>query len=244
MVSGYLAGLNLEPHDRPGQQGDQVSEEQTLDGADIQPKRALPKHLITGVVLAGGKARRMHGSDKAWVRFEGTALIEYMLASLREKVAEVFISTSRSTPEYRGLGCRLIADPTPEFEGPLMGILAAMRAAETPWILVVPCDMPLLKSTHLTRLIAKASEGKDLTVAHDGTRIHPLVMCVGTHLAHDLEQFLNGGGRRVEEWIRRQSFSVVDFSDDPEAMANLNSIADLIKMESVRRSLPPDSNSA
>lgn len=218
-----------------------MSEPQTLNGADIQPKRALPKQLITGVVLAGGKARRMQGRDKAWVRFEGAPLIEYMLASLKDEVAEVFINTPLSTPEYRGLGCRLIADPTPEFEGPLMGILAAMRAAATPWILVLPCDMPLVKSTHLRRVIAKASEGKDLIVAHDGSRIHPLVMCVRTQLAQDLEQFLNEGGRRVEEWIRRQSFSVVDFSDDPRAMANLNSIADLIKMENLRRLSPPDS---
>ena len=215
-------------HDQPGQQGDQVM--------IVQPseKRFYPptNNSVTGVILAGGKSRRMEGRDKALVAFRGRPLIEHVLDALKEVVCEVIINTSRSDPDYIKLGYRLIADSTASFDGPLMGILVSMKASKTAWIQVVPCDMPLIKAAHLRRLMEGVSEDDDLVVAHDGDRMHPLLMCVRTSLAPGLARFLDAGGRKVEEWIRMQSFSLIDFSDDPKALANLNSQADFLAMES------------
>jgi molybdopterin-guanine dinucleotide biosynthesis protein A len=199
---------------------------------------------MTGVILAGGKARRMEGQDKAFVLFQGRPLVQYVLTALKGLVSEVIINTYRSSPEYVNLGCRLIADPTMAFEGPLVGVLVSMRASKTPWILVVPCDMPLLKEVHLRRLLDRVMDGNDVVVAHDGARIQPLLMCVRTSLATNLARFLDEGGRRVEEWICLQSFVTVDLSDEPEALANFNSKTDLLAFESNASSRSSISNSS
>ncbi len=40
----------------------------------------------------------------------------------------------------------VITDETSDFSGPLAGMLALLKQAQTPWVVFVPCDVPYFPS--------------------------------------------------------------------------------------------------
>lgn len=193
----------------------------------------LDSASITGVVLAGGRARRMGGKDKGLLQFRGKALIAYALEAVGAIAGRVLISANRNREQYALFGYPVIADAATRFEGPLAGLLSAMRAAETHYVLAVPCDSPLMTGALLQRLVAaRAAENAEIAAAHDGHRLHPVFLLVERRLADDLEHFLNGGGRKVESWLTRHRLALADFGDRPEALCNVNTPGELSELES------------
>ncbi|MGR9100954.1 MAG: molybdenum cofactor guanylyltransferase MobA, partial [Gammaproteobacteria bacterium] len=129
----------------------------------------------TGVVLAGGLARRMGNQDKGLVLFRGKPMIEYALAALAPAVDKIMINANRNLERYRVYGYPVVADTTDSFDGPLAGVLSAMRHCDTPLLLVMPCDSPLAGAEHLKKLLtALRSSEADACVAFDGERLHPV----------------------------------------------------------------------
>ncbi len=97
---------------------------------------------ITGLILAGGAGRRMGGADKGWVVYQGTPLIESVLARLAPQVDGILISANRTLERYAALGYPVVQDASSDFQGPLAGILAGLAACPTPWLQLAPCDTP------------------------------------------------------------------------------------------------------
>ncbi len=97
---------------------------------------------VTGAVLAGGRGRRMKGEDKGLISFGPEPLIARVLASLQPQVDAVMVVANRNRDDYLAYCPRVLADAVGVFDGPLAGILTALRGADTPWLVVVPCDAP------------------------------------------------------------------------------------------------------
>lgn len=190
---------------------------------------------ITGVVLAGGRGSRMGGLDKGLLPFRGRPMVEYAVSALRQVAGHVLISANRSHADYARFGCPVVADGHEDFQGPLAGFLAAMRAAQTPYVVSVPCDSPLLDGNSLARMWRTLeAQDAEICVAHDGSRLHPVFALADVSLAPDLSAYLLGGGRKVETWLRRHRLALADFSDCPNMFANINSPEDLERMEAAR----------
>lgn len=110
---------------------------------------------IAGVVLAGGRSRRM-GRDKSLLRLGGEAaptLLERSVALLGPLCEQVWVSC-RAGQTYAGQCC------VPDIlsaSGPICGVHAALvraREAGIPAVLALSCDMPLMHVDMLRRLIA------------------------------------------------------------------------------------------
>jgi molybdopterin-guanine dinucleotide biosynthesis protein A len=188
------------------------------------------KAKITGVLLAGGGGRRMGGADKGLLLLRGRPLAAYALDALQEAAGAVLVNANRNREEYAGFGHPVIADGPEGFAGPLAGLLSAMRAAETDYVLTVPCDAPFATGAALTRLCETLKkENAEICAAHDGARLHPVFLLAERRLADDLADYLAGGGRKAETWLRRHRLAVADCSDCPECFANLNTPEDLIR---------------
>jgi len=185
----------------------------------------MKRDQLTGVVLAGGKARRLGGVDKGLQPYRGRPLIQHALEILAPLCAEILVNANRNLAAYRRFGHPVIPDPTPDFQGPLAGILAALQRAHTPALLVVPCDSPHLRRDLLERLAASLAD-HDIAIAHDGRRLHPVVMALRTELAGDLSAWLAAGGRKIDRWAQRHRWTAVDGSDAPDQFRNLNTPED------------------
>lgn len=189
------------------------------------------QNKVSGVVLAGGLARRMGQQDKGLILYNNRPLVSYALQAMAPLTEELFISANRNQDQYRQLGYPVIADNNECFDGPLAGILAAMQAVRNPVLLIMPCDSPLLTCEHVQRLLAAVTEGIEIAVAFDGERLHPVFAVLKTHLQADLQAYLQAGERKLQVWFKRHSLVEVDFSDRPEVFANINTPQQLRELE-------------
>lgn len=178
---------------------------------------------ITGVVLAGGRARRMGGVDKGLVALAGRPMVEHVVERLRPQVATLLINANRNHDVYSRLGYPVIADADGEFLGPLAGVCAAMGAASTRYLLTCPCDAPLLPLFLAERLYGACTEqGAEIAVAHDGDRLQPVFALLSTGLVDSLAGYLGEGGRKIDRWYESRRLATVDFSDASRAFVNVN----------------------
>ena len=197
-----------------------------------QPITRVTSRDITGVILAGGRGSRLGGVDKGLVPLRGRPLIEHVISILRPQVGRLVISANRNRETYAAYGVPVIADAIGDYHGPLAGILSALRAADTPFVLCAPCDTPVLPSDLAERLIAAlARERAQIAVATCGARMQPVFALVHRALARPLQDYLVGGGREAGEWMRRQNAALADFSDAAGAFVNINTPQELLAAE-------------
>lgn len=181
------------------------------------------RDTVTGLVLAGGLARRMGGEDKGLVELLGRPMIEHVLERLRPQVGPVLINANRNVDRYAALGHPVVPDTLDGYLGPLAGVLAGLRAMQTPFLLTVPCDAPLI-ATDLARRMhdACAAAGADVAVATDGRRQQPVFLLLRARVAPGLESYLAGGGRKIDAWFGQLRLAEADLGDAPDSFVNVN----------------------
>lgn len=183
---------------------------------------------LTAVILAGGRGRRMGGSDKGLVDLDGRPLIAHVLNGIAPQVGEVLINANRNVRQYQAFGYPVVNDALDGFQGPLAGFASAMAAATTPCILTLPCDGPLVPPDYAMRMMDAlvATPGSEIAVAHDGNRMQPVYALLPVRLMSDLEGFLAQGDRKIDLWYARHRTALSDFSDCPDAFRNINTPQD------------------
>jgi molybdenum cofactor guanylyltransferase len=184
-------------------------------------KMKNPAALITGLILAGGQGRRMGGRDKGWVEWRGKPLVRHSLEALAPQVGGLLISANRNLEAYRALGWPVLSDTLPGFAGPLAGIAAALAVCQTPYLLVVPCDVPELPADLAARLWdALHTADQPIAAVRDGERLQPLLALWRRDLLPALSAYLQAGERKVQAFYAAQGYAVADFSG--HLLANLN----------------------
>jgi molybdenum cofactor guanylyltransferase len=187
---------------------------------------------VTGVILAGGLARRMNNQDKGLISFKGKPLVSYAVTAISAVANQVVISANRNIPEYKKFGLPVICDQTDSFDGPLAGVLSAMMYAKTGIIVVMPCDSPLITAKHLQKLLSTlADHNAEAAVAFDGQRLHPVILAIKANLIPNLEAYLQSGQRKMDAWLEQQDMVKADFSNEPDVFANINTFAELSGLE-------------
>ncbi|HYC78610.1 MAG TPA: molybdenum cofactor guanylyltransferase [Planctomycetota bacterium] len=180
-------------------------------------------------VLAGGRSVRM-GRDKASAPFRGGTLLDHVARRLAPPGVPLLVSLRPGTPDPPA-PWRRVDDATPDL-GPMAGIAALARAAETHFVLVVPCDLPLLPPDCGDRLLA-FSKGVDAVTLRVGGRTEPFPALVARELASTLEAALREGLRRADGWHARVAAATAPFEvafpgvDAAEALLNANDPATL-----------------
>ncbi|MEH2922102.1 molybdenum cofactor guanylyltransferase MobA [Samsonia erythrinae] len=186
--------------------------------------------MITGVILAGGRASRMGGRDKGLIALNGVPLYQHVLLRLKKQVDEVIISANRNQPIYAQSGCRIIGDFDTSFPGPLAGMLSGLHASTSEWVVFVPCDVPALPLDLVHRLW-QARGDTHAVYATDGERPHPTLVLMNKILINTLEDYLNHGNRKLMLFMEQVGAKTVSFNEQPEAFRNLNSPEDLSNWE-------------
>ena len=196
---------------------------------------AIATRDITGVILAGGQGKRLGGVDKGLVTLHGKPLIEHVIAALQPQVGGMLIRANRNLEVYSAYGFPVVADVIGDYDGPLAGMLSAMRAAGTPYILTAPCDAPRLPADLAQRLCAAlVRENADAAVAASGGQMQPVFALLRTRLADELQKFLEVGERGVGEWMRRLPAAVSDFPGGEGVFMNINTAEELRNIEAMK----------
>ena len=183
-------------------------------------------NVVTGIVLAGGQGRRMGGVDKGLQLLHGRPMVASVLARLAPQVSEIVINANQNLEAYARFGHRVVPDAIGGFVGPLAGLHAGLGAASNPLALTVPCDSPFLPLDLVSRL-TKALKENDLAVAKTGDQPHPVFALVRTSVRENLENFLSGGGRKIDAWYASLKVVEVLFDDQADAFRNINTREEL-----------------
>jgi molybdopterin-guanine dinucleotide biosynthesis protein A len=84
---------------------------------------------ITGLILAGGRASRMHNVDKGLQRLNGKPLVEHVIERVKPQVSALAINANRNLEDYQQYGLPVWPDAdlpksidTYAFKGPLAGL--------------------------------------------------------------------------------------------------------------------------
>ena len=118
---------------------------------------------ITAIILAGGKSSRM-GADKGLVELNGIKMIDRVLQNVTSVLSEVVISINLAG--YDGLGYPVVRDLYKNC-GPLGGIHAGLKHTETPWNLVLACDLPFISGDFLRFLLSNIAPADAVVPVHD-----------------------------------------------------------------------------
>jgi molybdenum cofactor guanylyltransferase len=204
----------------------------------LQRSGALP---LRACLLSGGESRRM-GRDKALLpHSEDGTWLEHTLLLLAQLHAPITLLSRH--PGHLELALRLaprlaatagpsppitaLAEPPP-WEGPLLALHRLMQKHPDEHLLLCPVDMPDLTLAALHCLLAAAdataSAGKPtrLHLAHDGTRLQPLlgIYASSEPIHRHLDAAVKRGERRLQRWLATQAVETVAL--DPRAIRNVN----------------------
>ncbi|MGB6135997.1 MAG: molybdenum cofactor guanylyltransferase MobA [Shewanella sp.] len=178
---------------------------------------------IDAVILAGGMARRMGGNDKGLVDLNGQAMICHTLDKLSNQVDNIMINANRNQAQYEQWGYRVFSDEDSGYLGPLAGMVTALKQTQAEYLLVVPCDCPMLPDDLAQRLLTALTEqNADIAVASDGEREQPVVLLLKPQLAASMQAFLDAGERKIDFWYRQHQVAIESFADQPNAFVNVN----------------------
>ena len=159
-----------------------------------------PHHAVTGVLLAGGRASRMGGRDKAFAAVGGEPIAARTLRLFCTLFPQVVVATNR--PErFHGLGAEIVTDVFAGC-GPLGGIHAALGVARHPHCFVAACDMPGLDPDVIGFLLARIGDA-DAVVPRWQDDIEPLHAVYATRLLPRIEEALRSGRHALRDLLPR-----------------------------------------
>ena len=193
----------------------------------------------SGVVLAGGLARRMGGGDKTLREIGGHSILARVIARLEPQCKSLVLSANGDPMRFASFGLPVIADGVKQHPGPLAGILAGLdwAAAHRPnaqWVLSAPGDCPFLPRDLVARLRqAVSAQGAELAVAASQGRSHPVIGLWKVALRDALREALVVEGlRKVQGWTARHRVATVVWPDEPlDPFYNVNTVEDLAEAE-------------
>ena len=126
---------------------------------------------VTLGLLAGGRATRLGGTDKAWLQRGGVPQVVRLARRFAPDVDAILVSANRGLERYAANGLVVVPDRIVD-AGPLGGLDALARACPTRWLLTLPVDVVSVNDCLLPTLIAAGEHGA-CAVDDDGSQ--PLV---------------------------------------------------------------------
>ncbi len=194
---------------------------------------------VAGVLLAGGRSRRMGGGDKCLREIAGRPVLAHVIERAQAQVSAIFLNANGDPERFADYGLPVVSDAVPGFAGPLAGVLtgmewAAANAPDCPWVASFATDAPFLPGDLVARLLgAIEAEGAALACAASGGRAHPVFGLWPVRLAAELRRALvEEGIRKIDLWTARYRLATVEFPTDPvDPFFNTNRPEDMAEAE-------------
>ena len=182
----------------------------------------LPASQVTLGILAGGRATRLDGRDKAWLARGGTPQVLRIARRFGAECSAVCISANRDLDAYATHGLDAVSDRHPDI-GPMGGIDALLAACRTPWLLTLPVDLVDANDCLLRSLAAAGGDG---ALAEDDDGLQPLVALYRVDALRDpLQQAITARQYSVQTLQAQLGLPIVRFSGF--RFGNLNTPEDL-----------------
>ncbi len=177
---------------------------------------------VTLGLIAGGRATRLGGIDKAWLRRDGEPQALRLTRIFERHAGAVLVSANRDSSRYAENGLRAIPDRVSGI-GPLGGLDALAQACASEWLLTLPVDTVFVDKHLLPSLAAAGAVG---AYARDDDGIQPLVALWPTMALRDaVARAIDADEYAVHALQTRMGMACVPFPG--VRFGNLNTPGDL-----------------
>jgi len=147
-------------------------------------------------ILAGGRARRLGGADKAALVVGGERILDRQLRVLRQVAGRILIVTNEPG-RYHGLDVPVVPD-LGAGAGALGGIYSALVAADADRTLVIACDMPFLTAPFL-RHVLDAGRDADVALPRGAGGYEPLCACYARAAVDPIRRRIEAGDLKASD---------------------------------------------
>ncbi len=184
--------------------------------------------MISGILLAGGRSRRM-GKNKVFAEFGGKPLYAWPLDVLRETCDEIIISAPGGIfpDDFPFL---LIPDVYPD-SGPLGGIYSCMREMKHERAVVLSCDIPFITSSYVETLHSLMQDAPAIAGLNSEHRPEPLAAIYHVSLLNLAEELIRENKLKMDYFLSRAGAILVDVArlgyDTERLFHNVNTRHDL-----------------
>jgi molybdopterin-guanine dinucleotide biosynthesis protein A len=193
----------------------------------------------SGILLAGGLARRMDGGDKPMRAIAGKTILERVITRLSPQCDRLVLNANGDPARFAAYGLPVIADSVADFPGPLAGILAGLDWAAThrpdvTWVLSAAADCPFLPRDLVARLHqARVEQNAQAAVAASGAQTHHVIGLWNVALREELRHALTVENvRKVERWAAGYTLATVIWPTEPlDPFFNVNTVEDIAEAE-------------
>ena len=187
---------------------------------------------MTGVLLAGGKSRRM-GQDKRFLELEGRTLLERALSILETLFPEVIVVVAEPAPQLTGLRHRVVTDLIPNCAA-LGGLYTGLSYAGQPRVFAAGCDMPFLDPAVIKWMIG-LDQPSEIVMAQLTSGLQPMHAIYSKACLPHLERMAVAQNLKVQDLCQASGLSIRLVSEDeirevdPQFLSflNVNTPADL-----------------
>jgi len=156
---------------------------------------------LAGIVLAGGRGRRLGGAGKAAIQVGGDALVDRAVAALREAGCDPVLVVARPGVAIPTVDVPVVAD-APGPAGPVNAIRTGMAHVDTDDVIVLACDLPF--AAPVTARLARRPAGPAVLGVDPDGRPQPLCARYPRRPALAAARAaVAAGDARVIDWARR-----------------------------------------
>ncbi|GAM09117.1 putative molybdenum cofactor guanylyltransferase [Geobacter sp. OR-1] len=190
----------------------------------------MPNNLeqtISGVILVGGKSRRM-GRDKAFLKIGGVTIFERIAGLFRESFSRVLLVGDREE-RFAGYNLPVIPDIYPG--SALGGVYTGLYHAQTEHVFVTSCDLPF-PNRELLRYLCSLRHGYDAVVPLTEHGYEPLFALYSKNCLGPIRELLESGNYCAFAYYPQvkaryvQTEELARFDRDGRAFVNVNTPED------------------
>jgi len=188
---------------------------------------------MTGIILAGGKSRRM-GGNKAFIDVGGVPLFERVYRIFKEIFTEIIV-VANDAGLFEGYEARLQKDILLN-KGPLGGLYTGLFYSSNYHAFCTACDMPFLNPRLIKYMLEERGE-YDVIVPKTPDGLHPLHAIYSKKCLSPMRQLLDRDDLRILNFFHRVRVRYIDETEirklDPHMRSFIN-VNTEEEMEAVR----------
>lgn len=185
---------------------------------------------VTGILLAGGKSRRM-GIDKRFLTLGGDTLVQRALSVYERLFTEILIVVAEPVPQLSDMGHQVVTDLIPNC-ATLGGLYTGLSLSRNPRVFAAACDMPFLNLDIIRHLIGCCDD--DVVMPNLETGLQPMHAVYAKTCLPYFERMMANNNLSIQAVLGHNELQVRLVAEevlrafDPELLSflNLNTPAD------------------
>lgn len=188
-----------------------------------------------GVVLCGGKSRRMQ-KDKALLEYHSMPQWNYVSHLIQPFCKEVVLSVNLQQQQtWVPDSIEHIVDK--EYyknHGPLTGVLSAIEDNKNQALLFVACDYPILRMEHILEIMKNRAPEFDVVCYKNKDQIEPLISLFEVSAFQKLTSFFESGNDSMATFIASVRTHYISVSE-VDFLKNVNHLKDFEQLKTTKQ---------